>query len=135
MRWLRPAFAIALDGASKPAGYDDGLRGCAERRSLGGRSGPRPRRNLPVCSSPPISTISAAGREPDAPSRANVSAVARLVLPPVPVPIQTFPARRPGISVSFLSRGREILSLSVTDMVGLETSLKFQERAEPHNQA
>jgi hypothetical protein len=25
MRWLRPAFAIALDRASKPAGYD-GLR-------------------------------------------------------------------------------------------------------------
>ena len=36
------------------------------------------------------------GRRPDAPSRANVSAVARPMLPPVPVPIQTFPASRPG---------------------------------------
>ncbi len=75
-----------------------------------------------------ISTISAAGREPDAPSRANVSAVARPMLPPVPVPIQTFPASRPGISVSFLSRGRELLSLSdayLTDRLG--NLVKFQE--------
>jgi hypothetical protein len=65
-----------------------------------------------------IPTISAAGREPDAPSPANVSAVARPMLPPVPVPIQTFPASRPGISVSFLSRGRELLSLSGAYLTG-----------------
>jgi hypothetical protein len=56
--------------------------GCAERRSLGGRSGPRPRRNRPVCSSPPISTISAAGREPDRTIEIRAATMSRADLRP-----------------------------------------------------
>jgi len=57
-----------------------------------------------------ISTVAAAGSTvtsrptTDAPSRANVRAVARPMLPPVPVMTQTFPASRPTISVTCLSR-------------------------------
>ena len=46
----------------------------------------------------------------------DLDAARQVVLARIPegssVPIQTFPASRPSISVSFLSRGRELLSLS-----------------------
>jgi hypothetical protein len=56
-----------------------------------------------------ISTVAAAGStvtsQPttDAPSRANVRAVARPMLPPVPMMTQTFPASRPAISAIIIA--------------------------------
>src|SRR5579863_5516758 len=72
-----------------------------------------------------MSTVSAAGpaitSQPTtkAPSRANARAVARPMLPPVPVTTQTFPASRPGISLFSVLGGGSFLGLGHAHQVGV----------------
>src|SRR4051795_2233899 len=58
-----------------------------------------------------------------APSAANARAVARPMLPPVPVTMQTFPASRPANSAASVRRGGAQLGVGDADLVGVLADL------------